>query len=559
MKIVLVALNAKYVHTNIAVRYLKNYTANLDYEAVIKEFSINDRAEKIVEEIMQQLPQIVCFSCYIWNMELVLKVASVIRQIDENIEIVYGGPEVSYDSDELVLHRKCDYLIKGEGEYVYRDFVKYKLGLIDKDELKGIAYRSDNNSVIYKGEQPQINMDELPFPYEGEELNNNKIVYYEASRGCPFNCSYCLSSTIKGVRQRDIELVKRDLKIFMDKEVPLVKFVDRTFNCSGEYSRQLWKFLCEADTKTCFHFEIEGDLLREEDIEILRSAPKGRFQFEIGVQTTNNSVLNNISRRMNLDTLKKRVSELQEIKNIKLHLDLIAALPGEDISSFIASFDEVYKMRPQELQLGFLKLLKGSSIRYDHKKWNYRFLPYPPYEVLSSADISYQDIIVLKKVEEMVDKYNNSGKFTNTINYLIKAFESPYEFFYKLSIYYDNKGYFNRSLSGADYYRCLFEFNKEILKLDETIVHDVIKYDFLDSNKKSWIPDFLQRNVSKDTEKELKLKFAEENNIKALNKIFVEGFNIDMKKVLDNEDYMYRKCCCVYSEQKSKLSSIYYM
>ena len=340
MKILLTAINSKYIHSNLAVRYLKKFTERLDYECIIREFSINDRDERILEEIIKEKPQVVAFSTYIWNIEVVTRLSYLIKAVDESIEILYGGPEVSYDSMNILKELPGEYIIEGEGEKTYKEFVEYKLGIKSIEEIRGLYYKKDNE-IFINGKRPLMNMDEIVFPYDEDENLDNKIVYYEASRGCPFNCKYCLSSTTHGVRFLNIERVKRELQYFIDKKVKLVKFVDRTFNCNYKFSMAIWEFLINADTDTKFHFEISADILKPQEIELLRKAPKDRFQFEVGVQTTNDDVLFRINRFVNFSDIKEKVEELMSIRNIKQHLDLIAGLPGEDLKSFKKSFNDV--------------------------------------------------------------------------------------------------------------------------------------------------------------------------------------------------------------------------
>ncbi|WP_455797671.1 B12-binding domain-containing radical SAM protein, partial [Clostridium butyricum] len=298
MKIVLTALNSKFIHSNLAVRYLKAYTKDLNYDCTIREFTINDREERVLEEIIKEKPNVVAFSTYIWNVEFILRVANLIKQVDPNIEILYGGPEVSFDSRSFLKNNIGEYVIEGEGENTYRDFILYKLGKTKIEEVRGLHYKI-SDIVNSNEKRPLMSMDELIFPYEDDEDLSNKIVYFESSRGCPFNCKYCLSSTSHGVRFLDTDRVLKELQYFIDKKVRLVKFVDRTFNCNSKFSMAIWNFLINADTETQFHFEISADILKKEEIELLSNAPEGRFQFEVGVQTTNDNVLRNINRFVN--------------------------------------------------------------------------------------------------------------------------------------------------------------------------------------------------------------------------------------------------------------------
>ena len=524
MKILLTAINTKFVHSNLAVRYLKAFTKDMDYNGKIREFSINDRDEKILEEIIKEKPDVVAFSTYIWNIEIVKRLSNLIKLVDNNIEIIYGGPEVSYDSPNILKELNGDYIIEGEGEKTYREFVEYKLEKRELESIRGLHYKKEEQ-VYSNGKRPLMNMDELVFPYEENEDLDNKIVYYEGSRGCPFNCKYCLSSTIHGVRFLDIDRVKRELEYFIKKEVRLVKFVDRTFNCNHKFTMAIWEFLINQDTNTKFHFEISADILKDKEIELLRKAPNDRFQFEVGVQTTNDEVLNKINRFVNFSDIKEKVEELEKVKNIKQHLDLIAGLPGEDYESFKKSFNEVYLIKPEEIQLGFLKLLRGSSMREESEEYGMKYSPYPPYEILKTKDISYDELLILKKVEEMVDKYYNSGKFNNIIKYLVKKFETPFEFYLSLGEYFDYKGYFNRNIGNVEYYKVFLDFNMEILKEDNKVLKEIVRFDYLCFNKKRGIPEFLQSPIDKEEEEKIKEQIREKYSLR---NYYVEKFYINI-------------------------------
>lgn len=537
MKILLTAINSKFVHSNLAVRYLRAFTKDMNYDCKIREFSINDRDEKILEEIIKERPNVVAFSTYIWNIEIIKRLSNLIKLVDEDIEILYGGPEVSYDSQNILKELNGEYIIEGEGEKTYREFVEYKLGEREINSIRSLYYKADGE-VISNGKRPLMNMNELIFPYEEDENLDNKIVYYEASRGCPFNCKYCLSSTTHGVRFLDIDRVKQELKYFIDKEVRLVKFVDRTFNCNHKFTMAIWEFLINQDTKTQFHFEISADILKKSELELLRKAPKDRFQFEVGVQTTNDDVLNRINRFVNFSDIKEKVEELIQIRNIKQHLDLIAGLPGEDYNSFKNSFNDVYSISPEEIQLGFLKLLRGSSMREEAEEYGMKYSPYPPYEILKTKDISYDELIKLKKVEEMVDKYYNSQKFDNIIKYLVNKFDTPFDFYYTLGTYFDSKGYFDRNIGNSEYYRVFLDFNMEILKGDNSILKEILKFDYLRFNKKRGMPEFIQRNLDKDEELKIKDQFK---GIYSFKDYHLEIFDINISKFIKNSTVVKEK------------------
>ncbi|MDK0905530.1 DUF4080 domain-containing protein [Clostridium perfringens] len=545
MKILLTAINSKYIHSNLAVRYLKAFTKDLDFQGDIKEFSINDRVENILEGIIEEKPDVVAFSCYIWNMEFVNRLAELIKLVDPKIEILYGGPEVSYEGKEFLENHEGEYVIVGEGEKTFREFVLYKLGEGKIEDIKGLNYKRDGK-VFENPKRPEMDMNELVFPYTYEEDINNKIVYYEASRGCPFKCKYCLSSVMHGVRFLDVERVKKELKYFMERGLKLVKFVDRTFNCNREYTVELLKYLSEQDTETRFHFEVAADLLTEEQIEILNNAPKGRFQLEVGVQTTNNEVLHNINRYITYENIKEKVLKVAAGKNVMQHLDLIAGLPGEDLESFKKSFNDVHDIRPDEIQLGFLKLLKGSSMREEAKKWGIVYSPYAPYEIIRSKDISYEELLLLKKVEAMVDKYYNSCKFNNVIKFFLNIYDKPFDFYYDLAMFFEEKGNFKRSIGNVEYYKILLDFYLEkIGGEDEGLFKEVLKFDYLCFNKKRWLPDFLVRTITKEDEQNIKDSFDRQMPFK---KAHIEKFEIDIINYIKNGEINFEPKYLIFDE-----------
>ncbi|NRT33752.1 radical SAM superfamily enzyme YgiQ (UPF0313 family) [Clostridium beijerinckii] len=532
MKVLITAVDSKFIHSNLAVRYLKSFTRDMDYESKIKEFTINDREGRILEEIIKEKPDIVAFSTYIWNVELISRVANLIKRVDSNIEILYGGPEVSFDSRSFLKNNVGEYVIEGEGEKTYRDFILYKLGKIRLEDVRGLHYKI--NDIVYSNEKrPLMSMDEIVFPYEENEDLTNKIVYYEASRGCPFNCKYCLSSTSHGVRFLDIDRVLKDLMYFINKEVRLVKFVDRTFNCNSKFAMAIWDFLINQDTNTQFHFEISADILKPQEIELLSKAPKGRFRFEVGVQTTNDEVLRNINRFVNFSDIKEKVLEIEALRNIDQHLDLIAGLPGEDYESFKKSFNDMYEIKPEEIQLGFLKLLKGSSMREDAEKYGMEYSPYPPYEILKTDKISYEELLKLKKVEEMVDKYYNSQKFNHIIRYFERKFELPFDFYYSLGMFFEDKGYFSKNIGNAEYYKVFLDYSESVLQENNKHLKEIIRFNYLIFNKKRGLPEFLRSDMEKEEEKSIKEKLKEQYSFK---EYYLEKFSINLEKyILNNE------------------------
>jgi len=532
MKVLITAMDSKFIHSNLAVRYLKSFTKDLDYEAKIKELTINDREERILEEIIKEKPDVVAFSTYIWNVGIISRISNLIKKVNPKIEILYGGPEVSFDSRTFLKDNVGDYVIEGEGEKTYKDFILYKLGKINLENVKGLHYKVDD--VVYSNEKrPLMSMDEIVFPYEEDEDLNNKIVYYEASRGCPFNCKYCLSSTSHGVRFLDIDRVLNDLMYFINKKVRLVKFVDRTFNCNTKFAMVIWDFLIKQDINTQFHFEISADILNDEEIKLLANAPNGRFRFEVGVQTTNDDILKNINRFVNFSDIQEKVLELKALKNIDQHLDLIAGLPGEDYESFKKSFNDVYEIKPEEIQLGFLKLLKGSSMREDADKYGMEYSPYPPYEILKTDKLSYEELLKLKKVEEMVDKYYNSLKFNYIIKYFEGKFDSPFDFYYRLGMFFENKGYFNRNIGNSEYYKVFLDFNETVLDESNKYLNEIVRFNYLIFNKKRGLPEFLRSDMEKEEEKSIKEKLKEQYSFKEYH---LEKFSINLEKYISSNE-----------------------
>lgn len=562
MKVVLTALNSKFIHSNLAIRYLKAYTKDLNYECILREFTINDRREKVLEQLIKEEPDVIAFSCYIWNIEFIQGLAKLINLVNPNIKILYGGPEVSYDSLSFLKENVGEYVIVGEGEETYREFINWQLERekVEKNSfneetleklksIKGLSFKI-GEKVYFNGDRELMNLNKVIFPYNEQDNLQNKIVYYEASRGCPFNCKYCLSSTTHGVRFFEINRVKKELKFLVDKGAKLIKFVDRTFNCNVKFAMDVWKFLIGLDTEATFHFEISADILTEEEIKLLSNAPKGRIQFEVGVQTTNNEILKNINRNVNFEDIREKVEELESIKNIKQHLDLIAGLPGENIKSFKRSFNDVYSIRPEEIQLGFLKLLKGSPMREEAPKWGMVYSPYAPYEILKTKDISYNEIIILKRIEEVLDKYYNSRKFDNVLNYFLPKFETSFDFYRSLGEFFYDKGYLNRNISSAEYYRVFIEFNEESLKENSNKLKEIIKYDYLKFNKKKWIPEFLVRERNKEEERKIKEKIMDEG-IKLSKNYHMEKFFVDINKYV-NENLLEEKQCYILFDESDE-------
>ena len=472
MNILLMAVNAKYIHSNLAVYSLKGSAGAYRSQVELAEFTINHQPEDIFRAVCRKKPELLFLSCYIWNLDMILELTEDLRKVMPHLVIWAGGPEVSYDTERFLRENpQFDGVMRGEGEQTFFRLLQYYVdgvGLLE--DIPGITYRRGGQIFSLPAGAWMDTLDGLPFVYEKPEEFNNRIIYYESSRGCPFSCSYCLSSIDKRVRFRSLELVKKELAFFLEHQVPQVKFVDRTFNCSHPRTKAIWQFILEHDNGvTNFHFEIGADLLDEEELELLGSMRPGLLQLEIGVQTVNEKALEAIHRKADFNEIAKRVNRIREAGNIHQHLDLIAGLPCEDFESFRTSFDRVYSLHPQELQLGFLKVLKGSEIYLKAGEYGIVYRSRPPYEVLATRWISCEELLRLKEVEEMLEVYYNSQQFRYTIRSLEKAFDRPVELYEALADYYKENGLEGRSYSRLQRFEILRDF---ILKTMEKASSD---------------------------------------------------------------------------------------
>ena len=429
MKILLTAINAKYIHTNPAVRMLCRYAGQKGIKAEFTEYTINNYVDEIVNGIYEIKPDFLGFSCYIWNIEMVEKICTLMKKLLPQVKIMLGGPEVSYNSEEVIRKIPCDFIIRGAGEKAFVQLVK-SLESEDFSKVSALTYM-ENGEVKSNPVTEIVEMDEVPFPYESFEGMENKICYYEASRGCPFNCQYCLSSIDKCVRIASFEKVRAELQIFLDAKVRQVKFVDRTFNCRNSHAVEIVKFLKANDNGvTNFHFEVAPELLTDEFMNLLSTARAGLFQLEIGVQSTNEDTLKAVKRHNDFNYIAKCVERIKKPENCHCHLDLIAGLPLEDLKSFQRSFNMVHSLFPHQLQLGFLKILHGAGMEKMCGEYGIEYSPYPPYEVLKTNALSFDDVLYLKGVENMVEIYYNSNRFVNTLNFLLEYYKGDYFTFY---------------------------------------------------------------------------------------------------------------------------------
>ena len=504
MKLLLVAINAKYIHSNPAVYSLKAYAKKYRGTILIKEYTINNSREEILRDIYLEHADFIGFSCYIWNIVMIRELLPELRKVQPGAFLWLGGPEVSYHSGKLLdTLQAVDGIVVGEGEQTFLELAEYYQGEgRDLEEIKGIVFRESARLEAVHQSSPRsfaegtvtetvqngsledtvretlprepFMMDEIPFPYQEMDALRNRIVYYESSRGCPYTCSYCLSSVDRSVKYRSMELVKKELLFFLDHHIPQVKFIDRTFNCNRQRALEIWSFLKERDNGlTNFHFEITADLLSEEELNVLASLRPGQVQLEIGVQTTNPDTMSAIRRRVDFKRLSKHVVRLREGHNIHLHLDLIAGLPLEDLDSFKQSFQEVYRLKPDQLQLGFLKVLKGSPMEEESEHYGIVYRELPPYEVLYTGVLSFRELLLLKGVCDMVEVYYNSGQFQYSLEYLVHFYPTPFDLYQALAGYYEEKGHHRLAHSRMKRYEILLDFYRDKV-LELGVDHDLV-------------------------------------------------------------------------------------
>ena len=526
MKTLIIALNSKYIHGALAPWYLKNACDNQCGEVRVLEFTINDSLESILAAVYREKAMVAAFSCYIWNIVYVRKLAEDLKKVLPETMIVFGGPEVSFDPEEVLKHSHyVDYVLSGEGEASFPQLIKHLAGNgTDIKAIGGLTYRANGAILTNRPCMAGCSLDDIKSPYNDEMLSSlgGRIVYYEASRGCPFSCSYCLSSTTEGVRYFSMARVSEDLSRLINAGVKQIKFVDRTFNCNKARAKEIFKFIldnyrayteksqgiCSEDKRPGgfpnFHFEAAADLFDEEMLELLSEFPAGLVQFEIGIQTTNPYTLEAINRKTDIEKVRDNVLKLNKPGNIHLHLDLIAGLPHEDYPSFIKSFNDVYAMKPHQLQLGFLKMLKGSRVRAEAEAHGYRYREYPPYEVFCNNYISFDDMLELKGIEELVERYYNSGRFQRTLGFIVeKFFKSPFGFYSEFYRFCNDNGHLERPVSAREHYNILYDFTASIGYQKEdgrllSTVNELMKFDYLSSDNTNNLPKALVRHITKD-------------------------------------------------------------
>ncbi|VFC58021.1 radical SAM domain-containing protein [Clostridioides difficile] len=498
MKILLTTLNSKFIHTNLAIRYLKEFVRDL-IEVDMKEYTINNDLDYILKDIYKNEYDIILFSTYIWNVGDIVKLCDNLKKIRPNTKIALGGPEVSYDSyDAMKKYDFVDYILYGEGELIFRDLVLHLQGKMEINDVNGLVYRQGNEIIVNKPMELLQNLDEIPSPYEN--LNpreyENRIVYYESSRGCPFNCQYCLSSTIPGLRYFSLERIKRDLKALIDARVSQIKFIDRTFNANRKVAMEIMDFLMKNDNGyTTYHFEVTAYLIDDKMLEFLADCKEGLFQFEIGVQSTNEKTLDAVGRRDDFKKLSHVVQTVASYRNIHQHLDLIAGLPYEDYKSFENSFNDVFNLGIEHLQLGFLKMIKGTGMRKVADEHGFKYKDYAPYEFLYNNYISYEETLKLKDIEDILERYYNSKNFVLSMRYIIGRFykQSPFKFFEVFAKYFDENGYFDLAQGKNQLYKILMDFYNEKINIDNDVFNDILKYDYISLGKTSNIPQFFNK------------------------------------------------------------------
>lgn len=506
MNIVLATLNAKYIHTNLAIRYLKSY-AKPEFNPILAEYTIKDPSFNIVSDLYQKKPDIIGFSCYIWNIEETIRVIRMLKEVSPKTTIILGGPEVSYDVHDW-LHRidEVDFIIMGEGELSYKQLLRHLDGQIPLNDVPGIGYLKEGKVIIHPA-APKIDLREMPSPFRFEEDIPHipkRIAYIETSRGCPFNCQFCLSSIEIGVRYFNREKIKDDIRYLMDHGVRTIKFVDRTFNISRSYAMEMFQFLIdEHKPGVVFQFEITADIMRPEVIQFLNdNAPKGLFRFEIGVQSTNDLTNDLVKRRQNFTKLSRTVNMVKEGGKIDQHLDLIAGLPEEDYMSFRKTFNDVFAMRPEELQLGFLKLLRGTGLRLQAKQYGYQYIDMAPYEIFANHVLSFDDILHIKQTEDILEKYWNDHRMNHTIEFLVTdVFDTPFDFFQEFGTYWDEQGWSRIGHQLEDLFTRLLVFLEQRGNVPMEIVTNLMQIDYLKAQqfqpRKIWWQNRTQEEVSK--------------------------------------------------------------
>ena len=534
MKILLVTLDSKFIHANLAVRYLKKYCSNFDIE--IKEFTINQKLDYVLGEILAEDAALICFSCYIWKIEYINEISYIIKESRNNAKILYGGPEVSYEIEKMMENNSfIDYIIFGEGEETFKEFLKeVKNPNPNLHKIKGLAFKENNDVIINESRELIEALDIINYPYESDEEFTNKIIYYESSRGCPFCCSFCMSSIDKRIRFFSMERVKKDLKKLLNTKARQIKFVDRTFNADYRRSMEIMQYIAENNKNNItVHFEITADIINDEFLNFIGKMPVNMFQFEIGVQSLNEDTLREINRHMDKDKLSHVIKEIGKNNNVHMHLDLITGLPYEDYESFKRSFDGIHNLNAEKIQLGFLKVLKGTKIYEDREIHQIKYRAKAPYEVICTKYISLEELLKLKNIEELVDKYYNEKYFNNSLKYIINNVfpDSAFKFYSSFSDYWQKYDLYNQAHRRKKLYKILYDYMEHINKMNDEFIQ-ALKFDYIFNNQYEELPDYLNRE-SEDKFKSLKRNLV--NDIDFKNKYFssMEGKVINDFRIIE--------------------------
>lgn len=553
MKILLVTLDSKFIHANLAVRYLKNFCKNDNFDIIIKEFTINQKQEYMLGEIFSADADLICFSTYVWNVEYIKELAYIIKEAKKNIKILCGGPEVSFEVEKFMINESfVDYVIFGEGEMTFREFLlEVQRGAPYFKNINGLAFREKDKIIVNEHRAPIIDLDIINYPYEERNDFQDKIIYYESSRGCPFCCSFCMSSIDKKMRGFSMDRVKKDLTLLLNTMARQIKFVDRTFNADYKRAMEIMDFIVTHNKNNMtIHFEITADIINDEFLNYINKLPVNMFQFEIGIQSLNDKTLAEIDRHMNIDKLNHVIKGIEKGKNIHIHLDLIAGLPYEDYATFKKSFDGIHKLHAEKIQLGFLKVLKGTKIYADINKHGIKYRNVSPYEVICTKYITAEELLKLKKVEELTERYYNEKYFEKSLHYILNNIftESAFEFYEHFSEYWQQNDLYKISHSRKNLYKILFDYVNFINKMTEEFLW-CLRYDYVFNNQYEDLPEYLNREAE---DKYKLVKRTLSNDIKFKEKYFKEaGKEIKIANEFRIVDICNKATLFIYRDKKN--------
>ncbi len=522
MKTLLVSIDSKFIHSNLALKYIRNYCGD-SFDIKLKEFTINQKIEYITDEIISQGADLICFSCYIWNIEYINEIIYILKTANPKLKILLGGPEVSYETKETMEENQfVDYIIYGEGEISFHEFLCAIHENKELSSINGLAFRCENEIIINNSREINHDLDKLVSPYENNEKYYDKIIYYESSRGCPYRCAFCMSSIDKSVRFFSLERVKSDLLVLLSTNARQIKFVDRTFNADYKRAMKIMQFIVDNNKNNMtIHFEITADIINDEFLDFLKSMPVNMFQFEMGVQSLNIQTLNEINRKTDINKLIHVINEIKENKNMHMHLDLIAGLPYEDYNTFKMSFNEIHNLYADKLQLGFLKVLKGTKIYSDLEIHDIKYNKKAPYEIIKNKYISYEQILKLKNIEELVDRYYNEKYFDTTIRYVVENYydNKPFDFYEDFSGYWKNNNLYMAMHNRKKLYEIIYNFAKDKEILSDKLMDNLL-YDFVSCNEKEELISIFDKNLEENL-RDVKRTIAKDEWFRK------EYFNID--------------------------------